>query len=361
MKFKVRRDVSPTRLYRSSKGYRSASKVIYSLLPSALCHLPSLTKRLVFVPIALFVWSLWLAILTPWYAIANFLEHWQVALTMVFGSMVAGATSLGGGAVAFPVFTKILSIPFQDAKVFSLAIQSIGMGAATLAICLTGIPVEWRVIRWGSLGGIIGICLGLCFFDTLLPPNVIKISFTLVLTSFALTLIILNRGVRHCHLTVPKWGSTEKQIVLGAGILGGIMSGLVGNGIDIIVFATIVLLFRMSEKVATPTSVILMAFNAIAGFALQVWFFQDFNPTVESYWLAAIPVVVVGAPLGAMLCSLMARETIAYLLITLILIELITSLVLIPLTPTIICFSIVILAIASYLNYQMYNNKNYEQ
>ena len=170
----------------------------------------------------------------------------------------------------------------------------------------------------------------------------------------------MNRGVRHCHLTVPQWGSTEKQIVLGAGILGGIMSGLVGNGIDIIVFGTIVLLFRMSEKVATPTSVILMAFNAIAGFVLQVWFFDDFNPAVESYWLAAIPVVVVGAPLGAMLCSFMAREVIAYVLITLILVELITSLVLIPLTPTIIGFSIFVLAIASWLNYQMYNNKNYE-
>ncbi len=342
-----------------SKVKSQKSKVISSPLPSLKKTL-LLYRRLVFVPIAFFVWSLWLTIRTPWYAVANFLEHWQVALTMMFGSMVAGATSLGGGAVAFPVFTKLLEIPFQDAKVFSLAIQSVGMGAATLAICLTGIPVEWRVIRWGSLGGIIGICLGLGFFDTLLPPNVIKISFTLVLTSFALTLIILNRGVRHCHLTVPQWGGTEKQIVLGAGILGGIMSGLVGNGIDIIVFATIVLLFRMSEKVATPTSVILMAFNAIAGFALQVWFFHDFNPAVESYWLAAIPVVVVGAPLGAMLCSLMARQTIAYILITLILVELITSLVLIPLTPTVICFSILVLAIASWLNYQMYNNKNYE-
>ena len=129
------------------------SKVISFLLPSALCPLLSLNRRLVFIPIALFVWSLWLTILTPWYALANFWENWQVALTMMFGSMVAGATSLGGGAVAFPVFTKLLEIPFQDAKVFSLAIQSVGMGAASLAICLTGIAVEWRVIRWGSLGG----------------------------------------------------------------------------------------------------------------------------------------------------------------------------------------------------------------
>jgi hypothetical protein len=55
---------------------------------------------------------------------------WVVRLS--FGSMIAGGTSLGGGAVAFPVFTKVLHITPYDAKVFSLAIQSVGMSAASL-------------------------------------------------------------------------------------------------------------------------------------------------------------------------------------------------------------------------------------
>ena len=36
------------------------------------------------------------------------LDHWQSALTMVFGSFLAGSSPVGGGAVAFPVFTKLL-------------------------------------------------------------------------------------------------------------------------------------------------------------------------------------------------------------------------------------------------------------
>jgi uncharacterized membrane protein YfcA len=44
---------------------------------------------------------------------------------------------------------------------------------------------------------------------------------------------------------------------------GGLMSGLVG--IDIVTFSVMVLLFRISEKIATPTSVILMALNAVIG------------------------------------------------------------------------------------------------
>ncbi|WP_428356321.1 hypothetical protein [Methyloprofundus sp.] len=83
--------------------------------------------------VAVTVWGTWLFYTYPesWQIIHN---YWQVSVTMVFGSIIAGATSEGGGAIAFPVFTKVLHIPPADAKVFSLAIQSVGMVAATVAI-----------------------------------------------------------------------------------------------------------------------------------------------------------------------------------------------------------------------------------
>jgi hypothetical protein len=49
-----------------------------------------------------------------------------MSLTMIFGSMVAGATSEGGGAVAFPVMTLALKIPPSIARDFSLMTQSCG-------------------------------------------------------------------------------------------------------------------------------------------------------------------------------------------------------------------------------------------
>jgi uncharacterized protein len=320
----------------------------------------TLSKRFVIVPIALAVWTAWLTILSPSIAWGNLLENWQIAVTMAFGSIIAGATSLGGGAVAFPVFTKLLHIPPHDAKVFSLAIQSVGMGSATLAICLTGIKVDWRVIRWSTLGGFLGVFIGAGFIAPLLIPPAIKMSFTVMLASFAITLFALNQGMRECHTKMPVWTSKEKSILLIAGVIGGIMSGLVGNGIDIVVFSVMVLLFRIDEKVSTPTSVILMAVNAMAGFAFSVFLFRDFTPDAHTYWLAAIPVVVVGAPLGAVLCSLMRRETIANILIGLIFIELVTSLLLIPLTPTVIAYSLTILLLSSSINYWMYRTQVYE-
>lgn len=319
----------------------------------------SVYKYRVMVIIALTIWTTWLTLLGHHQAFTHLINHWEIALTMVFGSMIAGGSSVGGGAVAFPVFTKLLQIPAHDAKVFSLAIQAVGMSAASLGIWSTGIHIEGRVIRWGSLGGFLGIFLGLGFFAPLLPPDVIKMSFTIMLSSFAITLLALNKGKRLCHRAIPYWNLQQRGLILLAGILGGIMSGLVGNGIDIVIFSVMVLLFRVSEKVATPTSVVLMAINALAGLVLQVFVFHDFSEQVQAYWFAAIPIVVVGAPLGAMLCNLLHRKTIANILIGLIALELITSLVLIPLRPAVIYASLTTLIVFSSLNYWMYRTQIY--
>jgi uncharacterized membrane protein YfcA len=312
------------------------------------------SKRTIIIAIALTTWILWLTLLGTKDAFSHLLNHWQIALTMLFGSMIAGGTSMGGGAVAFPVFTKLLHIPPHDAKIFSLAIQSVGMTAASLTIYLTKIPVEWRVIRWASLGGVFGIFFGLKCFAPLLPPDILKMSFTVMLTSFSVTLFILNQNNKHKKKTIYIWDKSEKLSCLFAGIIGGIMSGLVGNGIDIVVFSVMVLVWHLSEKIATPTSVILMAINAIVGLFCQVNIFHDFPINVQHYWFAAIPIVVVGAPLGTVLCSKLHRSTIANLLIILILIEMITSLLIIPLRPAIIISSVLSMMLFSGINYWLY-------
>jgi uncharacterized membrane protein YfcA len=45
---------------------------------------------------------------------------------MIFGAMVGGATSEGGGAIAFPVMTLALGIAPAVARDFSIMIQSCG-------------------------------------------------------------------------------------------------------------------------------------------------------------------------------------------------------------------------------------------
>ena len=311
--------------------------------------------------VAVSVWTIWLTLIGPSQALTNLIAHWEAAITMIFGSMVAGGTSLGGGAVAFPVFTKVLHVPPQEATVFSLAIQSIGMSSASLIIVVMNTRLEWRFIRWASLGGIPGIIIGSILLAPILPSDVIKFSFTMMVSSFAIVLFALNRTRKSRNLAIYVWGKQERIISLIAGLWGGIVSGLVGSGMDIVCFSVMVLLFGLCEKVSTPTSVILMAINAVAGFILHKFVIGDFVEPVVSYWLAAVPVVVVGAPTGAMLCSLCKRKAIARILICLILIELVSSFLFIPLRAIVILSSLFIFVMFLSIYSWMYKTKVYIQ
>lgn len=309
--------------------------------------------------VALAVWTVSLTFTGPSLFFSNLVANWEAALTMIFGSIVAGGTSMGGGAIAFPVFTKILHVPPNEAKVFSLAIQSVGMSAASLTIVAMKTKVEWRFICWASLGGIPGIIFGSVLLAPVMPANVIKLSFSMMIASFGLVLFALNSTARRRNLAIPAWGTREQLISLIAGFWGGIVSGLVGSGMDIVSFSIMLLLFGLCEKVSTPTSVILMAINAVVGFILHQYFLGDFVEPVTNYWLAAVPVVVVGAPVGAMLCNVMKRQTITYILIGLIFIDLVSSFLIISLNIKLLCYSLFVFVLFSSIYYWMYNSRIY--
>jgi uncharacterized protein len=304
------------------------------------------------------VWSLWRLAAGP-NPLAIVAAHWPISVTMIFGSLVAGSTSEGGGVVAFPVLTKLLHIAPTDAKVFSLAIQSVGMTSATIVIILSRIAVEWRVICWATLGGIPGIVLGSALLAPQLPSDAIKLAFTVMVSSFAIALYLVNRVDRACYEWIPKVGVREKSLLLAAGFLGGILSGLVGSGIDIVCFSLMVLLFRLSVKVATPTSVVLMALSAVVGFCLHYFFIGGFTETVRNYWLAAVPVVVIGAPAGALICARLNNKTIANVLIGLIGIELVSTLWIIPLNERLLLTGASAFICFSFLFYTMHRSNLY--
>ncbi len=302
---------------------------------------------------ALIVWTGWL-VLGGRFALHSIVSNWPVAVTMVFGSLVGGGTSEGGGAVAFPVFTKVLHIPPHEARVFAFAIQSVGMGAASLSILYNRIPIERRVLSWGGGAGILGLLASTFFIVPYVPAPLVKISFTVMVSSLAVALLVMNHREREIRNALcPIFETREKLLIFLAGFLGGLMSGLVGCGENIAVFMVMVLLFRVSEKVVTPTTVILMTIVTLAGFALHVFVVRDFPPHVQSYWLAAVPIVAVGAPLGAFLCSLMSRRMIANILIFLIALELVSTIILIPMSRAVALTAVGTLVVFGLLNWLM--------
>jgi uncharacterized protein len=309
--------------------------------------------------IAVFVWALWL-VFGGKLAIHHLFADWKIALTMVFGSLVGGGTSEGGGAIAFPIFTKLLHIAPYDARNFSLAIQSVGMGSATLSILYLRIPIERRVLSYAGIPGVLGVALGAFFVAPFIPPVIVRTSFTVLVSSLGVALLLVNREravLRNDGM--PIFGAGEKGVLVTAGFLGGIVSALVGTGENAVLFMVMVLLFRISEKIVTPTTVILMTMVTIPGFLLHVFALKDFTPTVTGYWLSAVPVVAVGAPLGALICSHMKRHTIVLVLLFLIVLEFCSTLLLVPMSRPVLWVSLGTLVVCGSVDWIMSRSKHY--
>ena len=249
-----------------------------------------------------------------------------MTLTMVFGSFIAGASSEGGGAIAYPVMTLLFNIEPDVARNFSFAIQSVGMTFAAIWIFISGIKIEKNYLLIAGIGGFFGIIFGSFYIAPLIKPEFAKMMFVSFWLSFGLALWVVNFiNQRKSIDQLDLLSKTQMIELFAVGIIGGIFSSVLGNGIDICTFSYVVLKYRLSEKIATPTSVILMASNAIIGFILQYFFLDSVQPEVINYWLVSVPVVIFGAPLGAFVITLINRKTIAGILIAIIIIQFLTA------------------------------------
>lgn len=310
------------------------------------------------------VWALPVAFTTGWAVfvlasghVERVLDNWRAALTMVFGSFVAGSTPQGGGAVAFPVFTKILEIPAEVARSFSLSIQATGMVMAAVSILLAGRKVDWKAIKLGVAGGTIGMLFGLfvlgdpdtAFWSSRIDDAYVKVSFTIAI--FAVAVIVRMCSTRETRFDhVQHWGRRAVFLMLVFAVGGGVFSSLAGSGIDVLLFVFIVLVADVTPKVAIPTSIISMAALSLIGFAivglldgqLNVGLNEAgtevvsvageaFGPEAATrfdlfgIWLAATPIVVWGAPLGAWVASKVSERTVIRFVATMAILEVLTT------------------------------------
>ena len=129
------------------------------------------------------------------------------------------------------------------------------------------------------------------------------------------------------------------------GLVGGIISSIFGTGINIFTFCLMTIYYRVSEKVATPSSVIIMTIETILGLFIHTQLTKDFQPEAFEIWLACVPFVAVFAPLGAFVISKMPRKGIATLLYWILIIQFFGAMIVIK--PSLFQFSLCMMVLAS--------------
>ncbi len=264
----------------------------------------------------LWVWFVWLV---SFYAVWAWLvfgadrwnavtAHWPIALSMALGSYVAGSTPMGGGTVGFPILVLLFGAPASLGRDFSFAVQSIGMTSASIFILARRQPLAWSMLKGAMAGSLIGTPLGIFLIAPFVPELWIKIVFAVIWCSFGvLHFYRIGEIASHEGMTEfdERW-DVRVGLTLGA-LSGATIAAVTGVGIDMVLYAALVLLCRADLKIAIPTSVIIMAFTSVLGIVVKN-LSTGLQPGVFENWLAAAPIVALGAPLGVFVVELIGRK-----------------------------------------------------
>lgn len=244
--------------------------------------------------------------------------------------------------MAFPVMTLVLGTTPSVARDVTFGLQSCGMTCASFTIWFMGVELEWHALGYCSISGVAGVILGLEVIAPLVEPPVKKMLFVTIWFAFAFALFLLNiKRTRTTFKAIPDFKPWKAVALCIAGLIGGIFSAFAGSGMDICAFSALTILFRISEKIATPTSVILMASNSLIGL---YWRGMMSNPGIAmdswEYVAVSAMIIVCGAPLGAMLGSHLHRQVLACCIYFLNTASLITAFIVIPMNPFLIGLSV---------------------
>ncbi len=262
-------------------------------------------------------WLYLIVVITAWFWYMNvnnmfsiLSENLYVMITMVFGSFVAGSSPEGSASIAYPMFTLYLGIAPDVARNFAFAIQSVGMTAASIYILNKKIALDWNYIIYVSFGGLFGLLFGTYNLVPYIQPMLAKLIFVSLWLAFGIVLYLENRKqTRIIYDKIILFSHSDRINLILFGFIGGGISSLFGTGINIFTFCFLVIYYKVNEKVATPSSIIIMTIETIAGFALHGLVIKDISKESYDMWLSCIPIVIFFAPLGAYVVNKISRIT----------------------------------------------------
>jgi len=98
-----------------------------------------------------------------------------------------------------------------------------------------------------------------------------KLLFVSIWLAFGIALFLLNRERRRpVAERIERPGRGDVAKLLAFGVAGGVISSVFGSGLNDLLFCLLTLHFRVSEKVATPTSVVSQRQNASSSRSLTL-------------------------------------------------------------------------------------------
>jgi uncharacterized protein len=202
---------------------------------------------------------------------------WLPLIGLAIGLLV---TIFGGGGGFFymPILTLLFHVPTQQAAAISLA--------ATIPTVIVGSIEHYRKgnidLRVGVIFGVAGLvgAFGGAYIANLISSTLLQKLFGAYALALVIPMVLTSKN-RLKKLGVEFKGSpplTSSRIILSSffGILSGIMAGLFGTSGTASIVAGLYIL-GLPVTVVVGTSVLVVLFNAIAGFGGHLIIGTQFN------------------------------------------------------------------------------------
>jgi uncharacterized membrane protein YfcA len=173
-----------------------------------------------------------------------------------------GLTGAGGSIVTLPVLVYLAGVPPREAVGLSLLV----VGAAAAA----GAVLRWRsgdfhprAALLFALSGMAGAWLG-GEFTRLVSPELLMALFAVLMLGVAGRMLFSRDGETTMSPECQPWRC------LGAGAGAGILTGFLGVGGGFLLMPALIKFARLPLRMATGTSLAVIAFNSAAGFAAHL-------------------------------------------------------------------------------------------
>ncbi len=194
----------------------------------------------------------------------------ELILAVILGLLVGavlGVVGAGGSIIAVPALVYGVGLPLSQAIPSSLFV--VGLGAIVAVVPRWRSGVDWKVAAIVAASGIPAAWLGTAV-NRLVDPDVL-------LLAFAALMVIA--GVRMLASGTPEGRErrTDRRSrvlfvikAVGAGLLVGFLTGLLGVGGGFIIVPVLTLLLGLSMGRAVGTSLVIIIVNSLAGFTAHL-------------------------------------------------------------------------------------------
>lgn len=191
--------------------------------------------------------------------------------------LVLGLIGGGGSILSVPVFVYIFKLDAVTATAFSLFVVGVTSSVGSVNFIKRKI-VDFRVALLFGLPSVLGIIFSRRLVLPHLPHYIInrwgivltKEMFILLLFAVLMLISSIKMIKKTDRERIRKSEKPNYTLLVSQGVLVGIVTGLVGAGGGFLIVPALVMLLGISMKEAVATSLFIISFNSLIGFATSL-------------------------------------------------------------------------------------------